>query len=555
MIIPSNDMERFALYQELSNACFASRADRSTEYASREAYYLYGNPSGTNPSEYNKVFPSIQTLASFLFAAESVAFSLDLAPNAAEADIQRISVVNKQLNTVWNRSLADAVAAQCVEWSLVYNSMVMKTLWRDRRYRAYAVRPHDFGVYEEDKVELDDQEAMAHSYYITLPQLTRMLDGHPRKEQILRNVQSQSAPQESEVSGLDRLILTASRPITETNPNAIGSLSGSSNQPPANYDPKVSVQLVEMRELWVWNDREDDYQIVTQAGDVTIYDRQAAALTKQGQMFPRGENPFTMFTPTPKYNYIWGISDVSRVQILQDKYNRRMQELDDLLAKQIDPPRHGIGLTDEQLLALSFVGGKANTSDPMAKVELMIPEVPPELIRSLQILEEEFADTLAMPNILMGKGESGVRGRGHAQELARLASSRIKRKSLNIENSLERIATLMLRILRLNDPTKLPDPSNNGAFVLDQFISECTVKVDAHSNSPIFAEDMRTMAAELLAAGVIDGESFIDMVKPPMMDLLKLRFREQQARQAQQAQMQAAAQNQQPPGEPNAQQA
>jgi hypothetical protein len=547
MIIPSNDMERYSLYQDVSNACFASRNDRATEYSARESYYLYGTASGGSVAEYNKVFPSVQTLASFLYAAESVQFSLDLAPNAAEVDVGRISVVNKQLNTVWNKSLADMVATQCVEWSLVYNSMVMKTLWRDRKYRAYAVRPHDFGVYEEDKCELDDQEAMAHSYYITLPQLTRMLDGHPRRDQILRNVQSQSAPAEAEMDGVDRIILTASQPITSINPNASGSLAGTEQLPRANYSPRIAVQLVEMRELWVWNDKEEDYQIVTQAGDVTIYDRQAAAMTKQGQMFPRGEHPFTLFVPTPKYNYVWGISDVSRVQNLQDKYNRRMQELDNLLAKQIDPPRHGVGLTDDQLLALSFVGGKANTSDPMAKVELLIPEVPPELIRSLQILDEEFADTLAMPNILMGKGESGVRGRGHAQELARLASSRIKRKSLNIENSLERVATLMLRILRLNDATKLPEPDGLGAFVLDQFITDCTVKVDAHSNSPIFAEDMRTMAAELLAAGVIDGESFIDMVKPPMMELLKLRFRAQQAQQQQMAAMQAEQQPQEAP--------
>lgn len=551
MIIPASEVERFMFYQEVSNACFASRSTRRMEYQAREAYYLYGNPSGQSPSEYNKIFPSIQTLASFLFAAESTAFSLDMAPNAAEVDIQRISVVNKQINTVWNRSKADGVAAQCVEWSLVYNSMVMKTLWRDRRFRPYAIKPHDFGVYDESRVDLDDQEALAHSYYITVPELTRLLEGHPRREQILRNVQNVTGPSEDEATGLDRLILTASQPVTQSNPNVSGSLSGIV-QAPANYSPKVSVQMVEMRELWVWNDKEDDYQVVTQAGDVTIYDRPAAALTRHGQMFPRGEQPFTLFTPTPKHDYIWGISDVSRVQILQDKYNTRMQELDDLLAKQIDPPRHGIGLTDEQLLALSFVGGKANTSDPMAKVELMIPEVPPELIRSLQILDEEFADTLAMPNILMGKGESGVRGRGHAQELARLASSRIKRKSLNIENSLERVATLMLRILRMNDPTRLPDEANNGAFVLDQFISDCTVRVDAHSNSPIFAEDMRTMAAELLAAGVIDGESFIDMVKPPMMELLKLRFRKLQDQQAQQAQMEAAAQAQQPPEAPSA---
>jgi hypothetical protein len=54
----------------------------------------------------------------------------------------------------------------------------------------------------------------------------------------------------------------------------------------------------------------------------------------------------------------------------------------------------------------------------------------------------------------------------------------------------------------------------------------------------------------LLSAGIIDGESFIDMVKPPMMELLKLRLREnqQQAAQAQAVEQQAQQAQEEQPG-------
>jgi len=253
-------------------------------------------------------------------------------------------------------------------------------------------------------------------------------------------------------------------------------------------------------------------------------------------MFPKGENPFTMFCPTPKYNYFWGISDVGRVQQLQDSYTKRSSELDNLLAKQVDPPRHSIGFTEEQLLALSFVGGKASTQDPSSKVELFTPEIPAHLLQAMTMLDEGFAESLALHNILQGKGEPGVRGRGHAQELARLSSARIKRKALCVEDSLDKVATLMLKILKLNDTTPLKD--ENGVFLMDDFINDCSVKVDAHSNSPLFSEDIKNEAAQLLEAQIIDGESYIDLVKPPMLDLLKLKYQTMRAAQQQQAQQQ-----------------
>lgn len=545
MKIPKDDVERAILYAEVSDACLRSRDDRVTEYVAREAYYLFGSPTGSPPANHNKIYPSIQTLASFLYASESTAFTLEMAANAREMDLMRVPPVSKIINNTWLSSDSDACAAQCVEWSLVYGTMIMKTIWRDGQFRSYAVRPHDFGVYEEDKTSIDDQDAMVHCYYTSKPALERSLAGHPKREKIMESVSMIGKTEEKPKSGLDRLILTASAPITPANNSMTGALSTTAMQVPPNYDAVLQQDLVEMRELWIWNDEENDYQIVTQASNITIYDRLCGALTKHGQMFPKAENPFTAFCPTPKYNYFWGISDVGRVTNLQDMYSKRTGELDDLLAKQVDPPRHAIGFTEEQILALSFVGGKANTQDPMSKVELLTPQIPPQLLNSIEMIEGAFAEALALHNILQGKGEPGVRGRGHAQELARLSSARIKRKALNIEDSLEKVGTLMLKILKLNDDTRLPDEATGSVFLLDNFTSNCTVKVDAHSNSPLFAEDLKNLAGELLEAGIIDGESFIDLVKPPMADLLKMKLKLKS--------QQEQAQNQQKQGEQNAQ--
>ena len=56
------------------------------------------------------------------------------------------------------------------------------------------------------------------------------------------------------------------------------------------------------------------------------------------------------------------------------------------------------------------------------------------------------------------------------------------------------------------------------------------VKVDAHSNSPIFTEDLKQLAFNLHKAGAIDKESLLDLLEPPMKQLLidKLKRREKE---------------------------
>jgi len=124
-----------------------------------------------------------------------------------------------------------------------------------------------------------------------------------------------------------------------------------------------------------------------------------------------------------------------------------------------------------------------------------------------------------------------VRSAGHASQLARLGSSRTKKRALVIEDSLEKVATLYLKAMQQYDDTRFKDTQGH-TFIAEQFTSNFTVKVDAHSNSPIFMEDNRQMAFNLFKAGVIDKESLIDLVEPPMKEELKSRLKKMEASKA-----------------------
>jgi hypothetical protein len=124
-----------------------------------------------------------------------------------------------------------------------------------------------------------------------------------------------------------------------------------------------------------------------------------------------------------------------------------------------------------------------------------------------------------------------VRSQGHAANLARLGSSRAKRRALIIEDSLEKIATLYLQLKQAYDPNRLRD-ENGLPFIPDQFTTDYFVKVDGHSNSPIFMEDQRQLAFDLFKSQVIDGESLLDLLDVPMKELLKERYKVLQAQKA-----------------------
>jgi hypothetical protein len=74
-------------------------------------------------------------------------------------------------------------------------------------------------------------------------------------------------------------------------------------------------------------------------------------------------------------------------------------------------------------------------------------------------------------------------------------------------------------MMQVYDDTVLTDTDGN-KFVPSQFTPDFVVKVDAHSNSPIFMEDSRELAFSLFNAGAISKGRLIELMEPPMKELL-----------------------------------
>ncbi len=536
MRIPKEPVAREQFYLDLIEKCLVSREQRKVDYASLRSYYLFGNAPDDVPAIYNKIYPHIDQLTSFLYSAETTKFSIHTGASVPEQEQIKVPSLSKALHDEWLNSNADQVFSTAVTWSLCYNTTFVK-LVINNGIHPYMVEPACIGVLREDSAYTDRQEAIVQTYYITKSELYDRLYSHPQRDSIVQRVMTTQHERTEIANGIQRIILSQSNPTMYGNINL--DLTGN-----PNYKAQVSEETIEMVELWVWNDEIKDYQVVTKAyPNVIIYDRTGES------MFLKGELPFVQICPNPLYDYYWGASEVQRLIYLQQLRNKRMTEILDMLAKQVSPPTALIGFTgilDEKSFALNRAGGLLATDMPNAKVEKLAPTIPPDLFREIGEVDLMFEEASGIVSVLQGRGEAGVRSSGHASQLARLGSSRAKKRALVIEDSLEKMATLYLKCMQVYDNTHYTD-SKGIKFIAEQFTKDFVVKVDAHSNSPIFMEDSRKMAFELFQAGVIDKESLLDMIEPPMKQLLLDRLRKAEEKQAAQQAMEQQAQQMQPP--------
>jgi len=511
MRIPSNDLLREQFYRDLVEKCMVSLQERKSDYNSLRSFFLFGAGPDEPPCIFNKIYPHIDQLTSFLYSAETTRFSINV--GAAVPDREQIKVprLTLALNDEWINSNADQVFSSALTWALCFNSTFVKLVYNNGIH-PYMVEPASLGVLREDTPYTDRQEAIVQTYYITKSELYNRLYSHPKRESIVKRISTSIHTNSEDLpEGLDRIMLSQSNPTLYGNVNL--DLSGMNR-----YKARVAEETVKMYELWVWNDEIDDYQCVTMADpDIFIYDRPGES------MFLKGELPFVQICPNPQYDYYWGQSEVSRLVFLQQLRNNRMTEILDLLSKQVNPPTALTGFTgilDEKNFALNRAGGLLSSDMPNARADRLAPDMPSSLFEVIHEVDNMFSEASGISSVLQGKGESGVRSSGHASQLARLGSSRAKKRALIIEDSLEKVATLYLKLMQVYDKTHFKDEEGH-QFISAQFTRDYIVKVDAHSNSPIFTEDLRQLAFNLFKAKAIDTESLLDLLEPPMKQLLK----------------------------------
>lgn len=559
MIFPRNQEDIAKRVKLLIDACMASARSRSELYRRREAYFLFGSEAQT-PVRHNRMASHMDLVSSFLFAPDHQFFHISAEANSDDAVVQQAITLQDFFNDEFHDAGLSDLFGDSIPWALTYDTMLFKVGWNEIRkcLTAELIQPHQFGVYREDVADLGTQQAFCHSYF---------MDWSAAAQVLIRAGQGSKIPELSVTNQpftspfpdmLHRMIITAS-----TGKNLMGNMIGQVNPiytPLATYQAQVDAPTVEFHELWAWDDDANDYRVFRMAHpDILISDskkvvealRAANRFSKKKHerdddnyqtdtnLFLPHEHPFTSITPYGKYNYFWGYAHADALIPLQDWVNERLEQISDILEKQAYPPRVGSGfsgLTDEKME--SFGGADTWVFDqlPQAQIKELAPQMPPGLFEEFQEIGAMFLEASGLTESIQGRGETGVRGRGHARDNRQTGGGRIKKAALRLESSLCRIGDLALKLVQRNCDEMIRPPTEDGKqpdfFYPSQVASKLTLRVDGHSHSPLFGDEARELAVLLMKSGALDKQQFVRMMNPPSRDNIIHGLRQQQKQQA-----------------------
>ena len=539
MIIPRDPAQLQSWAADTIQNCFRSYQDRANQYRIFRNLYLSGKADG-QLAVYNRIQSHIDLLTSYMFSGETAAFEIEHDGKEERYDLMAYEWA-KRLQHVFGDDLIDVMTYDAIIWALVYGSFFFKALPDG----TFLLDPFDIGVWREDLTSLDDQECICHRYYITKDQARRILlqaveVGKISTEAALdayRRVRSVSFADDSEVISptVQQLI------ITSTSPNIQGAslvpyqLRGSEIARP---DVDVA-NIIKCYEIWAWDDMAEDYRIVS------CFDPDVVFLDRPNYYLPH-EHPFIQFAPNRVYNYFFGSSELWKLLRLQEWSEDRIDDLKKKLKKDVDPPIGMIGMsTIPKDFKDAFQPGGVVPFGfmPNTKAEQLNSQLGDDMWKSFEADQGWFTDISGMPGLLKGQGEKGVRSQQQLNKLSTLASARLKKAALLCEDSLERYASLKLKLMQRYDRTRMyyTLQNQNIPFIAAQFDASFAAKVASHSTSPVFKEDIRETTFALLDRKIIPADMAAEMLQFPYANRIRAHLKKvadaEQAKEAQERQL------------------
>jgi len=575
MILPDRDEDLERRVKWLIDRCRDTQRDRVQLYDMRERYFLFGTGALSSQVRYNRIESHLDLVASFLYAPDHAFYSLTAARNADDAVMRQATALQDEVNDDFLESGISDAFGESIPWALCYDTMLMKLGWNDiaGEHSVRVIQPHQFGVFREDLRELDEQEAFCHTYALEYHDAVMRLIRAGRESEIPRLAVINQPFTSPFPEMLTRMIIAGTG-----GHNLQGNIFGQINPeytPSATYQPKTAHPMCMMDELWVWDTECEDYRIFHVADpDILIGDSrktveammsspsiksklekrasrvrsrrrrfrdnaliapdpeepEAPGRVSPCNLFLPSEYPFRKIQPYKKYNYFWGKAHIDSLMSLQDWMNERFEQIDDLLERQAYPPRVGIGMTglaDEKFEASSSADAWMTEQMPNAKIEELAPKLPPDMFLELREMGTFFLEASGLTEIISGRGEQGVRSRGHAQQLQQTGSGRIKRAALQLENTLVGIGDILVKLKMANDTeTIIPEPiEEHGKEVTEPFLpyqlaTPYKLRISGHAFSPLFVNESRELALLLKRSGAIDNEMLTRMLQPPNLDAI-----------------------------------
>jgi hypothetical protein len=314
--------------------------------------------------------------------------------------------------------------------------------------------------------------------------------------------------------------------LASASPTMIGAAQGNINTMLAI--PQVNDPVVRLAELWVRDDEQQDYRVVTHflATEEVMWD--------PVNPLRSGCHPFVPLTLGPTPGYAWGICPQEDLILLQAWRERKMIEVDQRDELQLDPPVFFEGFTnirDEQAKAFRRPGGNMSSAQPNAKITPLIPPPLPDPFGMVREIDQMFSMQGGLPKALQGQTEPGVRSGEQAAMQALLAGGPTMVRAMLVEDCLEAVATQQLRLHRRLLGTTIRKQSSQ-EFLLSQMPGDFVCRVWAHSASPLYAQQIVQRAVLAKDKGAIDNEDFLEFLDLPMTDT-KLKAKARKLAQAQ----------------------
>ena len=506
---------------------------------------------------FNKTHAALDDLESLLFSPVSLRFAItdpDL-PNIVNESKGRVAA--SRIRKYCRQTDADNLISQAVGISLRKGLGLIKTNVVNKEFSNQLVQPENFGVLHENHCKLDaDMEAFAHRMLITPAQFRNLIKGRPDeadlKERAKSHMQGLTGGMRDASGSAMNIVTGGLYPFQAGGaglPNQSRGIVDWMSQPKANIDPTVESSMLEMDELWVWDDKRGDWATFQIIGDNILlggkyqitsafsYNTQA----RQTDPTLKGNHPFSIFCANPVPEYFWGVSEITRLILLQEAINSRITGINKMLRKQEEPATKFVGSTGVNQQALSRFnkpGGYWTDSNPNAKIERDNVQIPEALWHSLHEYERMFDEMMGLPPIAKGQGEQGVRSGAHADTLIRMFSPRFKDRALLVERDVEKFGALMLDLARAHIDQKMiawvpkesagfenSSPEGEEAllippakglvavtFAFADLPDDVSLTVDSHSSSPAFSQDAKELAFNLQRIGAMSPAQLVDHV-------------------------------------------
>jgi hypothetical protein len=536
--------------------CEPSRESRRQRYGLARLLFLRGTDTAGPRARFNKLKAHFQELCAYLYAPDTTRFGIELPVAEAREWLEQADRARQAFLRMWRDSGSDVEFVQQVLWTPVYGTTITKILPdKSTVVSRSAIFPGDFGVGREDILSLDHQQEFCHWYSLSMPEIEALTVGLEKRAGILAWAKQHASPELRTGGALPNVLQQVL--VSNTTGNFFGSgtsasLVGGPGGSPGEDSPATGEPLVECVEVWEQREflvdpkqprgrKYTDYWVTTVIGEWPIIERRNPVLPHvETPMGPdlEAECPFVALRTEPLADMFWGVSELLGLAPLQKWRETRMGQIDQIFALQLDPPRFfsGVAIPDEKLKALRSPGGYASTPNPGAKVDELKPDMPTDAFQVIDQIDRMFAAAGHMKPILQGENDAGVRAGNQLGTLAGIAAGGpIREQALLVEDALETLATRMFHLQQRRDDTAYPLASGKH-FLLSQLPSPCTVKVSAHSSSPVYAEQVMAKAKLLHDAKAIDLETLVDLTDPPNREELKEKARMLQQQQAEMAQ-------------------